>query len=121
MDGRHLLLVSMDTNGLSASWERLGHFVFSFHEQYSTLHIAVRIMLGERELELRANCLTVPCPHVVGTQAFGFYDSRDSVRYAQERANTEVQKWYEILDGNAERTKLQGRLMRQLGCWRIKR
>jgi hypothetical protein len=45
IDGRRPLLVSMGTNGLSASWERLNHFVCSFLGQYGTLHIAVRLML----------------------------------------------------------------------------
>jgi hypothetical protein len=49
MDLRRPLLVSMGMNGLSASWERLSHFVCSFHGQYGTLHIAVHVMLAERE------------------------------------------------------------------------
>jgi hypothetical protein len=95
MDGRRPLLVSMGTNGLSASWERLSHFVCSFHEQYGTLHIAVRIMLAERELEVHAISLSVLCPHVIGPQAFGFYDSRDFVRYAQGRSNTAFEEWHD--------------------------
>jgi hypothetical protein len=46
--------------------------VYNFHEQYDALHIAVRVMLGEREIEGYPSSLGVLCPHGVGTQAFRF-------------------------------------------------
>jgi hypothetical protein len=97
MHGQRPLLVFIGNNAFSENWQRLYNFICSFHQQYGTLHIAVRMTLQAREYLDRAVSLKLLCPHIIDKQAFGFYDSHDFIRYSQGSQVPALKAWHTIL------------------------
>lgn len=62
--------------------------------------------------------LQVLCPHVIGPQAFGFFDSHDFIRY-QDRQDPRLLLWQTILNGCQDKALASGTLAREHGGNRI--
>jgi hypothetical protein len=121
MDGRRPLLIFMGTNAFSANWERTMEFICNFHEQYGTLNVALRVPESHKRSEHLQDSLDVLCPYVVGAQAFGFFDSRDFVRFAQGHADAALDESRNAMDGHTERAFSSRRVMRKHGSRRIEK
>lgn len=90
----------------------------TYHHQYGKLDLIVRITLDQRYS--RDNFRRI-CPIVIQDQAFGFYDSRDFVRYKDGQPDPRLRTWQKDLDGHKSRGLAQGVFMRQNGASRLER
>ena len=93
----------------------------TFHHQYGTLDLAVRMTLDQRNSREHDTSFRRICSIVIQDQAFGFYDSRDFVRYREGRRDSRLREWQKNLDGHKSRGLAQGKAMRQHGASRLER
>jgi len=114
MHGRRPLLIFMGTNAFSGNWEQFSEFVLRFHEQYGVLRMAIWITMEEKE----RSDPSLLCPHVIGPQAFGFFDSYDFVRN-ETHPDARLQQWRMRHDGHREKALTAGALAREHGCARL--